>query len=124
MGTLAGGGGGSIPEGMMSLMQLVLLGGLGLALAGLALGLVLRRGAPDLARISHLSASALVRVLGAVAASWGAVRMLDQRNASHIAMSAFLVLVALGLLSSSALVIYVLITERRSGHRHSVDTEP
>jgi hypothetical protein len=93
----------------MEPIQLVLLIGLGLSLFGLALGWLLRGHSPRLASISHLSAAAFVRVLGAVAAAWGAAGALGHDGALHIALSAFLALIALALLTSSALLVYVLI---------------
>jgi uncharacterized membrane protein HdeD (DUF308 family) len=106
----------------MDVLRLALLIGVALSLGGLALAWSLRRRAPRIGRIIHLSAAVLVRVLAALAACWSAVQVLDSNNSRHIGAAALLALLALSLVLSAALLVYVLITGRPEPPRRLLRT--
>jgi hypothetical protein len=91
-------------------MRQALLVGVGMVFVGLVGGWVLRRHAPRLAHVLHFGASALARILGAVALAWSTANALEDNDALHIGAAVAFCILALWLALSSALMLYVLVS--------------
>jgi hypothetical protein len=91
-------------------MREALLIGLGVVFVGLVAGWVLRRHAPRLAHVFHFGASALVRILAAVALVWSTARAFEDHDALHIGAAVVFCILAVGLALQSALMLYVLVS--------------
>lgn len=90
-------------------MQTALLIGLAVVVAGFASGWILRRRAPALAHVCHFGAAVLIRVLAAVALSWGIAQVLAHPDALRVVAALALAVPALWSLLSAALMSYALV---------------
>lgn len=87
--------------------------GLGLVIAGVAAGALLRRYSLLIGLSLQMLASALARVLGAAALGWTIARLLAHPSVLRVAGAVALCLLALWLILSSVMLLYALWSEAR-----------